>query len=449
MGRHITLLALVWCAITNGATTQAFAGSGFTLRSQSATTLGSAQAGMTAGSEDISLMVFNPAALAQGSGREISFGGTGLFTGGQFGLTSATTVLGTPIAGGNGGNNGTQVLIPNLYGAIDLPGNFRVGLAVTSLYGLGAYWNNQWAGRYYAQNSQLITQDLEPVLSYRVNRSLVFGIGIDIEYAQVKTTNALDLGTVDQTLFGGAFGGVPAGSDGALRIRAQSWTVGFVAGAQYEPIDGTRLGLSYHSSMRQSLSGTANFAAGGPVGLAVAAATGAFISTDVQSDINLPSTVMLGVQQAIGSDWMVMADVQWMGWHTLKGLQASFANPLQPPITTVLNWHDSWFFTVGAKYRLSNAISIRFGAAYDQSPTRDSTRTPAIPDATSYWASLGLEYRLTENTKFDLAYGHIFVVNGTVGLQATSPGNIFRGNLAGAIRAGSVDYLALQGTFRF
>jgi len=67
---------------------------------------------MTAGSDDISLMIFNPAALAQGSDREISFGGTGLFAGSQFGLTSATTVLGTPIAGGNGGNNGTQVSIP-------------------------------------------------------------------------------------------------------------------------------------------------------------------------------------------------------------------------------------------------------------------------------------------------------------------------------------------------
>jgi long-chain fatty acid transport protein len=448
MVRYVARAALIAWIVSSGGTVTALAGSGFTLRSQSATTLGSAQAGMTAGDDDISLMIFNPAALGQGSGREITVGSTGLFTSAEFG-GAGTTLLGTPITGGNGGNNGTQVLIPNLYGAVDLPANFRLGLAVTSLYGLGAYWDDGWVGRYYALNSQLITQDIVPVLSYRVNPSLLLGVGLDIEYAQVKTTNAIDFGAIGQTLFGGALGGVPAGDDGQVRITAQGWTVGFVAGAQYEPVDGTRFGLSYHSTMHQDLDGSAGFTTGGPIGGTIATLTGAFVPTGVRLGLDLPPTVTFGIQQALGPDWALMADIEWMGWHSLKTLEASFDNPSQPPVTTVLNWDNSWFVDAGAKYRINDAISVRFGVAYDQSPTNDATRTPAIPDANSYWTAVGLEYRVTQNTRIDIAYGHIFVTNGSVAQLASNAGNAVRGSLSGTIKSGSVDYLAAQCNFRF
>ena len=58
----------------------AHGGSGFELRSQSAMTLGSAQAGMTAAAEDISYIAFNPAALGKGEGMQFAIGATGLLT---------------------------------------------------------------------------------------------------------------------------------------------------------------------------------------------------------------------------------------------------------------------------------------------------------------------------------------------------------------------------------
>ena len=122
------LVAAAW--LTMGT---AQGGSGFVLRSQSATTLGSAQAGMTAGAEDVTSMIFNPAALARGSGFEGAVVGTGIFTSATFSQSSAATLFGTPIIGSNGGNDGTQVLIPSLYFSVDLPAGFRAGLAVTSL----------------------------------------------------------------------------------------------------------------------------------------------------------------------------------------------------------------------------------------------------------------------------------------------------------------------------
>ncbi|MFO1026805.1 MAG: outer membrane protein transport protein [Acetobacteraceae bacterium] len=423
-------------------------GSGFVLRSQSATTLGSAQAGMTAGAEDVTSMIFNPAALARGSGFEGAVVGTGIFTSATFSQSSAATIFGTPITGSNGGNDGTQVLIPSLYFSVDLPAGFRAGLAVTSLYGLGSYWADGWVGRYHALNSQLVTQDFVLALSYEIMPSLSLGVGIDVEYAQIKSTSAIDFGTIDTALSGGLLGGIPGRSDGLARSKADSVAVGFLLGVLYEPVPGTQVGIGFRSGMSQNSSGTTTFEPGGATGAAYAA-SGVFIPTGVTTKLNLPAAASIGVSQRLDDNWTVMADLQWMGWNTFRSLQATFANPLQPPSLTVYDWHDSVFVAVGTKYRFRDDMTIRFGVAYDQSPARSSTRTPAIPDSDSVWTSIGFQYKPSETLKFDLAIGHIFVTSAPIALAATSQGNVFRGSLSGTVGGGSVSYIAGQVSFRY
>ncbi|HXA26331.1 MAG TPA: outer membrane protein transport protein [Acetobacteraceae bacterium] len=426
----------------------AWAGSGFVLRSQSASTLGSAQAGMTAGADDISTFVFNPAELAYGSGVQFIAGSTLVFSTGHFEPKSATTVLGTSISGGNGGNSGSQVLLPNVFGAIDLPGGFRLGLAATSTYGLGSYWSDGWIGRYYALNSQLLTTDVMPVISYRPISAVSVAAGLDIQYAEAKTTSAVDFGTIDQVLFGGLNGGQPGGSDGLVRNDAKSWAVGYMLGVLAEPIDGTRIGLSFHSQIRQSLTGKSNFETGGAVGASIAAISGAFVSTGVRSDLALPATVTLGVRQELPGRWVLVGDIEWIGWHTLSSLTSSFDNPLQPISTVPLNWHDSWFGAVGAEYQISDRILLRSGIAYDQTPTSDANRVPAIPNLNSIWVSIGLRYDITDRIAMDFAYGHIFSKQGQINQSVANANNTFRGNLQGTI-SGTVDYVATQIGFRF
>ena len=92
---------------------------------------------------------------------------------------------------------------------------------------------------------------------------------------------------------------------------------------------------------------------------------------------------------------------------------------------------------------------MRFGAADDQSPTRDSTRNPIIPDSDSYWAAFGLEYPISPQAKLDVAYGHIFAKDASIEQSATAAENTFRGNLYGTITNSHVDYLAIQFAYRF
>ena len=429
-------------------TSWANAGSGFELRSQSVTTLGSAQAGTTAGISDVTTMIFNPATLGFGTRTEGAIGVTGLSTSVKFNPTAAATLLGTPIPGDSGGDAGTKIAIPNLYLATDLSDGVRVGIAIAPRFGLGSYWSGGFVGRYHANKSELTTIDIVPTLSYRVNNTLMLGLGVDVEYASINNTSAIDFGTLDQVLTSGAFGGIPGGSDGSTESKANSWGVGLAAGILYEPTPGTRVGASYHSKIHQGLSGDATFNPGGPVGQGVAGASGAFQNTTVSAKLNMPSTASVGIYQEFAKGWAMMADAKWTNWSTLDSLQVSFGNPLQPSVQTPFSWRNSWFLSLGGRYQFDEKAAFRAGVAYDQTPTRDETRNPIIPDSSSYWAAVGLECRVSPALKLDFAYGHVFAKNAPIQLQATGD-NTFRGSLTGSITGSRVDYLGLQAAYRF
>ena len=242
---------------------------------------------------------------------------------------------------------------------------------------------------------------------------------------------------------------MPGRNDGSIGTRTDAWGLGVQIGVLFEPLPGTRIGAAYRSQIHEGMRGNAEYRTGGPVGDAVQAATGAFTSGRIDLGLNLPASATVGISQQIGEAITVMADLQRMGWHSLRGLTITSGNPSQPPITTPLDWKDSWFFAVGMRYRITDSIALRVGTAYDQSPAQTATRTPQIPDANSYWASTGIEWRVSPPSRSKPAYGHIFVTSGEVNLSASLPANALRGNLSANLSGGSVDYLSLQFASRF
>ena len=122
---------------------------------------------------------------------------------------------------------------------------------------------------------------------------------------------------------------------------------------------------------------------------------------------------------------------------------------MQQPIVTDLRWRDSWYLGAGLRYQYDKHWVLRTGIAYDQTPTRHETSTPAIPDADSVWLTVGAGYEFDKKTKLDFAYGHIFVHDNPIALQAGAPGNAARGNLNGTIRGSSVDFFSLQVSYKF
>ena len=294
-----------------------------------------------------------------------------------------------------------------------------------------------------------MTADLVPSLSYKAG-PVALGLGVDVRYARAKTTTAIDFGTLAFAMTQGAIG-TPAGNDGFLSTKLDGWGVGVIVGAAFDlgANDETRVGISYRSKIKTTLTGSATFDTGGPVGQAIAAGSGAFTNTDGTAPLTFPAAIIVGFDQKLSEKWRLLADVQWTQWSSLQALKLRFANSLQPEITTDLRWRDSWYVAAGLRYQLDDRWVLRSGVAYDQTPTRHETSTPAIPDANGVWLDVGAGYAFDKDTKLDLAYGHIFVKDNPVSLQATAPGNALRGNLEGSIRGSAVNFVSVQVSHRF
>ena len=426
----------------------AAAGSAYGIRTQSTSALGSAQAGMTAGPYDLSRLSLNPAALGLGSGTEIVSGLSGIFLQQRANSVDATTSLGTPTGGGQGGNAGTANAIPHFYAAMDIDEQLRLGIGVSSYTGLGSKWDPGWAGRYYVRSASIMSADITPVISYRPIPSLIMAGGPIIEYVRLKNTTALDLGSVDRLLMGGAFGGVPGGHDGALGTRSDSWSAGLILGATYEPWEGTRLGVSWRSQVRHKLRGDADFSTGGAVGQGLAAATGAFTDSRIRSSLNNPSALTFGISQDVTPALTLFADVQRMGWSSVQEVTLRFDNPAQPPVRGVLALRDSWYVAFGGRYQIDERFALRAGFAFDEAASRDTTRTPLLPDNFALWTAIGLEVRLSDRMRLDFAYGHLFSGDAALRQTAAQPGNELRGNFAGNTRTTS-DFVSMQLAWKF
>lgn len=425
--------------------------SGFAIREQSATALGNAYAGGAAAAEDPSYMFYNPAALARQDGNQILTVASYIRPVTNFDVKGATTAAGVPIGGGGGGSDVTDDhILPAIYAVVDLDkavdfvDNLRVGLAVTVPFGLETDYNNGWAGRYYALQSKLRSVNLSPTVAFDIVKGLSIGTGLQAQYLDAELSNAIDFGSIAAGNPALAPIAQPTRQDGKARAEGDDWGFGWTLGALYEPWTGTRFGVSFRSHIRHELDGDARFSLGPDgVGQAISGATGAFTSTGAKATLETPETFMFGGYHDIDDQWAVMANAAWTRWSRIKELRIRFDNPAQPDSVTESDWRDTWFVAVGATYRPTPSWAVRMGAALDQSPVPNRTRTPRVPDSDRYWLSLGASYKMSDAIDLNVGYAHIFSPDASVRLKADETGNAARGNLSGDVE-GSVDIVGLQ-----
>lgn len=420
------------------------AASGFATREQSASQLGTAFAGAAATADDISTIYFNPAGLTRQSGDRGLLSLSVVAPKAEFHPQRATTVTGATISGGNGGSDAAgDGVIPALYAFWDASPDLKAGLGINAPYALSTRYAPDWVGRYHTTTSEIETVSINPVVAYRVTDALSIGGGPQIDYTKTKLANAIDFGTLDVARFSGSHGGVPGRNDGSTVVQGDDWGLGYSLGGLYELDGDTRIGAAYRSRVRHQLSGMARFDRGGAVGNGISGASGAFVDTGAKASLDLPETLSFGITRDVSPDWRLSFGSEWTNWSRVEQIRIRFENTAQSDSVLNLRWKDTWFHSVGATYRLRDNTRLRFGAAYDQTPTTDATRSPRLPDSDRYWLSAGVEYRPAASIAIDFAYTHIFMDAARLALSTADSSNTFRGNLAGTYDT-SIDILALQ-----
>src|SRR5258706_1954007 len=245
IGIRKTALSLAVAGAFAGGVSQAHA-SAFALIEQNASGLGVSYAGAAARGEDASTIFYNPAGMSLlPGGMQVSAGLALINLSAKF-SDSGSVAAGGRTLGGNGGDAGGLAAVPNVYFAMDVAPNWKVGVGVSVPFGLKTEYDADWVGRFQAIKSDISTLNINPSVSYKLNETVSLGFGLNYQSIDAEFTNVVNLG-----------GAAEANSD----IKAKdSGSLGYNLGAMFQVARDTRLGVSYRSPIKYHLTGTANLA---------------------------------------------------------------------------------------------------------------------------------------------------------------------------------------------
>jgi long-chain fatty acid transport protein len=386
---------------------------GFSLPVQDSLQVGRANAGNVAAASDASTVFHNPAGMTELERAQFLAGVTAIYAGydvSERGSTATTLGTGNVAAPfpGRDDDPRTLAVVPTLFYATPLTPerNLWLGLALTSPWGLGAQYEDDWFGRYDSIETRLTTINFSPAIAYRLTDWLSIGGGINIEYADAKLTSALP-----DTL---APGGPSPATDGMSKLTGDNVAAGFNVGVLVRPLPRTRLGVHYRSAIRHDLSGNLRVRGlSGPL----AGGNGRF---DADLKLNEPDVIALGIAQDLFSGTTLLAEAQWFNWSRFDELRAEISG--QPDSVREQDWQDTWSFYGGIEQRLFDNWTLRGGGGYEQDPTTNEFRNTSLPDGDRVRLAFGVSYEWSDRLRVDFGYAHVFSSRENIDLTSSFVG---------------------------
>jgi long-chain fatty acid transport protein len=464
--RRTRIAGAVGAALVSLAAGQAL-GAGFALQEQNASGLGHAYAGGAAAAEDVSTIFYNPAGLVRLQTTQAVVAANVICVSAKFHDNGSQPAAFQPL-GGTGGDAGDCDVVPNVYLGIPFTQKWSFGIGVNVPFGLKTEYDSDWLGRFQAVKSKVDTVNINPVLSWEPTPQLTVGGGVSWQRIKATLTSKVNYAGIFATGVGGlvASGQLPgaaapvligsaAGLESSAEVTGNDSAWGWDAGFLWQASPQTRFGMHYRSKIKYDVSGSVNISNPTSVGALppnlapVAAAlvnginSGPLASGDVNIHIDMPDTANASIFHQFNNQWDLMADVQWTGWSTIKDLTIvrSTGVVLQ---STPENFRDTWRVSAGANYRYSDQWVFRGGVAWDQSPVRDATRTPRLPDNDRTWLAVGVQWRYSPSLSFDLAYAYLWVRDPSMNQNEGS--TAANGLISGSYR-NNVNIVGLQLTY--
>lgn len=380
-------------ALLIAATSLGFAG-GYQINEHGARAMGMGGA-FVALASDASAVFFNPAGLAYQRGVNVLLGGTFIMPSTAF--TSATPVR--PEAK----MNSQTFFPPNAYFTYNMD-DVTLGLGVFAPYGLGTEWQPAWDGRYSAVKTDLQALYINPSIGYRINDQWSIGAGVSF------ITGTATLNRKTRT-FSSLVGPVPSASDGDITLDGTGSGFGFNLGVLYKPTKEFSIGVSYRSLAKVKYEGDAKFTN-------MQALTTWFPGGTGSVEIPMPTNLQGGLAYQVTPEFMISADLQFVGWSSFEKLTITLPNgpngpggalgtaPLQKTQVEIENWKDSFIYRLGAEYTMES-FTLRAGFIYDGTPQITPSVEPRLPDANRTEFTLGAGFMLTDNVNVDVAYQFI------------------------------------------
>ncbi|MBE5528472.1 hypothetical protein A9J41_01735 [Laribacter hongkongensis] len=398
--------------------------SGYHFGSQSVSAQGTAFAS-AAEADDASTIFYNPAGMSRLKGNNFSGGLTVVIPNSDYTDKGSVNFLNRPTGGDNGGTFApSAVVAPSMYLTHQINDQFTAGIGMFVPFGASLDYGSGWAGRYGITKIDLMTININPSISFKLNEHHSFGFGISAQYMNAELDKAADALTGVRMLNPGLGALIDAGfikGDGSIKIKGTDWGYGFNLGYMFTLDENTRFGIAYRSAISQKLRGYADWSfdgmsftgpAAGAKPNVLAALNGKHPDSNASVDVKTPESLSVNGFHQINDKWAVMADVTWTRHSQMQNIDVNFNTPGEGDFVVRQNWRNTYKVSVGANYKYNDALMLRGGIAYDQSPVSDeSLRHPALPDSNRWLFSLGGNYKFTKLDSLDFAYTYIDFAN--------------------------------------
>ncbi|QXH74811.1 outer membrane protein transport protein [Pseudomonas atacamensis] len=416
--------AMIALAISALCHQQAWAG-GIMLYEIGADNSGLANAGAGARAQGPSTIASNPAGLGYLPGTQITGGLQMLYGTLKFDRDADTNVR------GKGSGNALQP-IPggSFFISHQLDDHWSVGFGQYADFGLAVNYDNDWSGRYFAQNASLGGLSLVPSGAYRLNEHWLVGLSVKAMYGMLQAQTA-----IDRSPFG-----VADRSDGQFKYKDQDWGFGANFGVIYSPQPNTRIGLTYTSKVNLDFEDNLGISGSGPI-------LDRLDGTNTRLSMIVPQTLSVSLFQQLGTRWALLASGNWQDWSEFGDVvvQVDTMALGAESTTAEANFKDTWHLSVGGQYQATPQWLWNFGIAYDSSAVSDNNRTVNMPMAASWRVATGATYALSKDIEANVSWAMIWIGDMPVDQTKAVSGN----RISGELDSARIQTVAANMTWRF
>lgn len=343
---------------------------------------GLANAGAAARAQGPSTIASNIAGLSYLDGTQVSGGLQALI-----GNLEVDYDSGTNVSGGGSGNALEFIPGASLFISHQLDDRWTLGFGTYANFGLSEDYNNDWSGRYYAQNASIGGLSLVPSAAYKINDQWSIGVGLQAMYGMMETELAIDNAPLDLT----------SRADGQLKYDDTTWGFGGNIGLIFEPNENTRIGLNYTSKIDLDFDDSLQLSNANPLYRPLD-------GVRTQLDVTVPQTVMLSLYQKINSRLAMLASAGWQEWSELGRVYVQLDTDNQREKDLDAGYDDTWHISVGSQYQATDKLLWNIGVAYDSSAVSDNKRSWILPMQEAYRLGTGVTYALDKTIDLNFSY---------------------------------------------
>jgi long-chain fatty acid transport protein len=390
--------------------------------------MGTASAGRGAIAADASVALFNPAGMTKLDRSQLFSAVQGVWLNTKFDAEQST------FGGGNGGNAGDFIPVGSLAYVYCVNSKLKLGIGAASYFGGGLEYNDDWAGRYYAQKAEFLTFGVTPSIGYRINEWLSLGGGANIVYAQLDQKTA-----INNRLTDGA--GYP---DGRIKMDDDDVGYGFNLGTLIEPTKDLRFSITYHSKVELEFNVKPDISGLGPNLRTLLALAGAS-NEKLDLEMEMPQEVLISGYYDLTDKLALVASAGWQDWSEFGKTNVTVRSTTPTSFTEDRNFKDTWHGAIGARYRFAESWLWSIGLAYDSSPVDKKDRTPDMPLDRQIRLGTGLQYDWNENITLGADYTYVDLGDAKIDQQ----GGPLQGDLKGDYKSDYMHVVACHLIWRF